>query len=299
MPYIKILLKYIDNYNDQNSTIPHSIQNLKASNAHHRPQLFEYYNDAITNLITTCDITQKNDLAALFLNCAIIAILQDNIYTSLDNAYQSIGLALQVPQGYICAAQALLSLAKYNDAVDICDYGLSPQRVGINAKSNDEYYGSKLSSTTITTTTTTTTIINTGWSQCHELLKGLKREALLKMDRTTTTGILTEKLPIELLDDIFINLLSAQDRIVCTRVSRSWRKLILDELPQISYKLRLEYTPESLMEQMIASTISHGKAREIVIQFDDYDHFEATILKLKAFDLLLQYKCIGIKKLGM
>ena len=291
MLYIKILLKYIDNYSNKNNTLPHPIQNFKVTNAHHRSQLFKYYNDAITNLMEICDITQKNDLAALFLKCGIIAILQDNLYTSLDYAYQSIGLAPHVPQGYICAAQALLSLAKYNDVVDVCDHGLSPQRIGINANSNDEYHDNELLSTT--------TITNAGLSQCHELLKNLKHEALLQIDRTTTTGILIEKLPIELLQDIFINLLSAQDRIVCARVSPSWRKLILDELPQISHKLVLEYMPESLMERMIASTVSHGKAREIVIQFDDYDYFEATSLKLKTFDLLLQYKFNGIEKLGM
>ncbi|KAG2227007.1 hypothetical protein INT45_006414 [Circinella minor] len=234
-----------------------------------------------------CDITHKNELAVLFLKCAIIAILQDNLYLSLDNAYQSIGLAPQIAQGYICAAQALLSLAKYNDVVDICDRGLSPQQIGTSTNSNNKDYDSVLSSTSTTTEL----------SQYHELLKSLKHEALLQVSRTTTTGILVEKLPIELLEDIFMNLLSAQDRLVCVRVCNSWRKFILDEVPQFSHELVLEYMPESVMGRMVASTPEHGKVRKIVIQFDDYDYFEATSLKLKAFDLLLQYKCTHIEKL--
>ncbi|KAI7860754.1 hypothetical protein BDC45DRAFT_492734 [Circinella umbellata] len=289
MSYIKLLLEYSDNDNNKNNTLPHFIQNLRVDDAHHQSQLFKYYKNAITNLMEICDITHKNDLAALFLKCAIIAILQDNLYISLDNAYQSIGLAPQIAQGYICAAQALLSLAKYNDVVDICDRGFSSQQIGVNTSSNDKDYNSELSF--IPTTTEL--------SQYNEILRNLKLEALLQVSRTTTTGILVEKLPIELLEDIFINLLSVQDRLVCARVCTSWRKFILDEAPQFSHELVLEYMPGSVVERMIANALEHGKVRKIVIQFDDYDYYEAASLKLKAFDLLLQYKCTHIEKLEL
>ncbi|KAI9257197.1 hypothetical protein BDA99DRAFT_515792 [Phascolomyces articulosus] len=290
-PHLQVLLDYVDN--NKHNNIPQHIKKLNVSNSYHRSLLFDYYNNTITKLMASLyDISEKNDLANSLLKRAIISMLRCNFYASLEDAYQSIGLGPYVPESYLCAGQVLVSLAKYNDAVDIYDRGLlvlsTPPASALpsldsNGKNNDQ----------------------SAYQQNYQqLLINLKQEALLQVDCTTPMGILMKKLPIELLHLIFTEYLSLQDRLVCARVCPAWRAFVLDQIPSMGHIMELEDMPESAMERLVtvrkngasSDGMSKNTIHKLTLQFDDYDSFVSKSLKSKAYGLLLEnnYKYIEI-----
>ncbi|KAI9257196.1 hypothetical protein BDA99DRAFT_133027 [Phascolomyces articulosus] len=191
---------------------------------------------AMVDLNAAVTLIEENVLAITLLKRAMTHDRQGNSQAAIQDAFKAIELSPRFTDAYLCAGTLLKSVARFGEAIQIFTKGMdASKQEGASCTMGNEYSQEK----------------------GIRLLDQAKRA--LEWDMDVNNSHLFNKLPLELTNDIFTNLISFDDRVQCMYTCRTWQNFLLNEVPRMSRHLVLGNMPMSVMKRLVdAHSFNHG-----------------------------------------
>ena len=185
------------------------------------------FDAAMTDLNAAITLIHQDVLARTLLKRAMTHNCQGNSQESIQDAFKVIELAPRFTDGYLFAGIVLRSTARYGEAMAVFSKGIFALQGSSDPCDQP---------------------IESNQENIHRLVQA---KCAIEWDMDRTNSYLFKKLPLELIYDIFANLISFQDRTQCMYTCRFWQNFLLDELPRMSRRLVLGNMPKQAMTRLV------------------------------------------------
>ncbi|KAI9257194.1 hypothetical protein BDA99DRAFT_573513 [Phascolomyces articulosus] len=189
-------------------------------------------NDEINILNTAEQQVEQNILTTILLKRAHVYISQDRIQEGIDDLNKVMKLAPAAIESYFHLGNLFSAMGKRAEARRI--YLKAVKAVDVTLSSPD----------------------SPKWKMYQALVSSMN-SLEEEIERTNTTLL---KLPLELLDTIFMDLMRVEDRYQCMWTCHAWKRLLLDILPSIRKRhVMISNMSKQEMARLLAS-VSQNKA---------------------------------------